>query len=457
MRKYIIFLSITLISFSVRSQNIELELIVDGFDQPLGIQNSGDQRLFIVEKEGKIKIIQEDGTLSSTSFLDVSEKITTNGERGLLGLAFHPAYSENGFFYVNYTDLNGNTRVSRFKVKTSDPNVADPESELEIISYDQPNSNHNGGDILFGPDGYLYISSGDGGQSGDPANRAQSLNEYLGKILRIDVDSPSGEKNYSIPEDNPFVNTPGARPEIWAYGLRNPWRFSIDTEKNNIWIADVGQADREEINRQPLDSAGLNYGWRCYEGSLPFNTTDCPPESELTFPVAEYSHDNGNCSITGGTVYRGMKYADMVGRYFFADYCSGMIAGLNEDDSIHIYGNFDGQWVAIGEDVNKELYIADISGGKIYRIKGEELMGVPAEKEFSPELIPNPTAEFFNIAIDETIEEIQIFDIQGRQIRKISAISKNQRIEVANFNPGLYFVRIKGNANRVATKKLLIQ
>src|SRR5690554_4841725 len=257
MIRYIHILFSLMLLGSSYAQTIELELVQDGFSQPLHLQNSGDNRLFIVEKGGKIKVILEDNTVSPTPFLDLSGIISTQGEQGLLGLAFHPDYDNNGYFFVNYTNTAGNTQISRFTVSAANPDIADLESEMFILNFNQPASNHNGGDMIFGPDGYLYISSGDGGSSGDPNNLAQNIDVLLGKMLRIDIDNPSGGNAYGIPPDNPFINTQDARPEIWAYGLRNPWRFSIDTDDNNIWIADVGQGSREEINRQPLDEGGL--------------------------------------------------------------------------------------------------------------------------------------------------------------------------------------------------------
>jgi len=451
-------LSLSLIGISY-AQTIELELIQEGFSQPLNLQNAGDNRLFIVEKGGKIKVILEDGTLSSTPFLDISAIISTQGEQGLLGLAFHPDHNNNGCFFVNYTNTAGNTQISRFKASAGNPNIADPDSETFILQFNQPQSNHNGGDMLFGPDGYLYISSGDGGGSGDPNNLAQNINVLLGKILRIDIDNPSGGNAYGIPPDNPFINIQDARPEIWAYGLRNPWRFSIDTDNNNIWIADVGQGSREEINRQPLDEGGLNYGWRCYEGSLPFNTNNCPPQSELVFPIAEYGHDNGNCSITGGYVYRGSEYTDIAGLYFFADYCSGMIGSVDLEDNVTIYGNFPGRWVAFGQDVDKELYLIDINEGKIFRLKGSETAGINSDKFFSFKIVPNPATEYVSVILNQgEIHQITVYDIHGRQIYdEYSTPSKSKKIEVSSWQAGIYFIKTTTTSGFSTIKKLIIQ
>src|SRR5690606_5710321 len=268
------------------AQNVDIEFFKGDFDDPLSLQHANDERLFVVEQGGLIKTIQGDGTVNATPFLNISGQISNGSEQGLLGLAFHPDYTNNGYFYINYTKPNGDTQVSRFSVDSGNPDLADQNSELPIIGYSQPFPNHNGGNLAFGPDGFLYISSGDGGSGGDPGDRAQSIIELLGKLLRIDVDIPSGGNNYGIPSDNPFAGNPdpGIKKEIWAYGLRNPWRFSFDLTENNLWIADVGQGNWEEINRASISEAGLNYGWRCYEGNQPYNTEDCPPQSELTFP-----------------------------------------------------------------------------------------------------------------------------------------------------------------------------
>lgn len=459
MKKYAFLLLLLVFPKVISAQAIELELFKDGFNQPLNLQHARDDRLFIVEKEGKIKILNPDLTVLPTPFLDISNKISTNGERGLLGLAFHPNYQSNGYFYINYTDLNGNTQIARFSVNSSNPNVADDSSETILLSYNQPQSNHNGGDMHFGPDGYLYIASGDGGDYADPLNRAQDLNQLLGKILRIDVDNPSGVNPYGIPPDNPFIDTPNARSEIWASGLRNPWRISFDEEENAIWIADVGQANQEEINRQSLDLAGLNYGWRCYEGNLVFDTQDCPQSSELTFPLYTYPHTNQACSITGGHVYRGTEYPENQGLYFFADYCNGMISALNNQGEIVVSETYNGRWVSFGKDPNDELYIISIDDGKIYRIHGERVIGVEDHKTPTIQITPNPATNQLLISLtDEPIEEIQIFDIQGRLIHSEKSVkAMESQISVSHFKTGVYFVNVTTASGFSLSKKLLIR
>lgn len=461
MKKLFLFSVFLFLSFFAFAQDVEIEFFKDGFSNPLSLHHANDERLFVVEQGGIIKIIQGDGTVNTTPFLNISGQISSGGERGLLGLAFHPDYANNGYFFVNYTNPNGDTQVSRFSVMAGDPDIADENSELPIISYVQPFPNHNGGCVAFGPDGYLYIASGDGGSSGDPGNRAQNTLLLLGKLLRLDIDNPSGNNNYGIPADNPFVGNPDGLDEIWAYGLRNPWRFSFDFTENNLWIGDVGQGDVEEIDREPASEGGINYGWRCYEGSIPFNTTDCPPIGDLTFPFAEYSSSagSGNCSITGGYVYRGSMYTDIEGLYFFADYCSGLIGTVDSGGNLVDYGNFSGNWVSFGEDENKELYIIDI-GGTIYKIKGGEIAGTDDNfLEASLNMLPNPASDNVSFSLKNSqLESILLFDIQGRLILSEENISSNKKtISIASLNSGVYFARITSKKGQSVVKKLIVQ
>ncbi len=377
----LIFCLCLLFSTTTDAQTIDLVSFGTGFDMPVSIKHAGDSRLFVVEKDGLIKILNADGTTNTTPFLDIDDKVVNisgvSDERGLLGLVFHPNYSSNGFFYVNYIDNNADTVLSRFSVSNADANIADASSELILLTIEQPFSNHNGGDMAFGSDGFLYISSGDGGSGGDPGDRAQDLNVLLGKMLRIDVDNTSNGNNYAIPSGNPFFNDGdnNTLDEIWAYGLRNPWRFSFDRQTGDLWIADVGQGAFEEINMATPTSSGINYGWRCYEGNSEFNTADCPDSNTLTFPVGEYSHSNdGNfkCSISGGYRYRGSMFPNFSGLYFFADYCSNEIGTLELNGAnwdMTLTSPFGGNgWVAFGEDMNGELYIAGINSNTIYKI-----------------------------------------------------------------------------------------
>ena len=346
---------------------VQVTPVISGLTQPLAITNAGDSRLFITEQNGKIVIW--DGTrILPVPFLDVSSLISTGGERGLLSIAFHPQYRQNGRFFIDYTDRNGNPTIAAYKV-SSDPNVADASSGTVLLTVPHPGaSNHNGGQLQFGPDGFLYAGTGDGGSAGDPPNNAQNTNVLLGKLLRIDVDNGSP---YAIPPGNPFANG-GGRPEIWAYGLRNPWRFSFDRLLGDLWIADVGQDSWEEIDFQPAGTgAGRNYGWRRMEGTHCFNpSVNCETPS-MTLPVIEYSHTFG-CSVSGGYRYRGSRFNRLKGLYFYGDYCSGRIWTATQTSN----GSFTSQIAidtnlsisAFGEDVNGELYVADIDAGVIYQV-----------------------------------------------------------------------------------------
>ncbi len=465
------FVLLCLISMqTILSQEIELSSFGPTFDKPVNIKHAGDSRLFVVEQSGYIQILNDDGSVNTEAFLDIDARVTTvqpgGDERGLLGLAFHPDYSNNGYFYVYYINNSNDTVISRFSRSVSDPNLADEDSELILLTFDQPFSNHNGGDMAFGADGYLYISSGDGGASGDPGDRAQSLDLLLGKLLRIDVDSPSGGNNYGIPADNPFISDPNALDEIWAYGLRNPWKFSFDKDTNDIWIADVGQFTYEEINKAGPTEAGLNYGWRCYEGNNVFNTSgDCPDISTLTFPVGEYSHsDSGNfkCSITGGYVYRGSLYPNFSGLYFFADYCSNEIGTLEFNGSTWdmelsepFSGNF---WAAFGEDVSGELYISGLQTGQIYKIQDAETLSIQDNTANSFKIFPNPatskvTIEFKNSNSGNTIT---VYNVLGKNVLNIIANDTKTVLNTSTLAKGIYIVKITGENGVISTKKLVL-
>ena len=443
------------VTFYTNAQEVNLELFKDGFTSPVDIQNAGDDRLFIVEQAGIIKILNPDATINPEPFLNITSLISSGGERGLLGLAFHPDYSNNGYFFVNYTNTTGDTQVARYTVDANDSNVADPNTAVLIIDADQPYSNHNGGCIQFGADGFLYIGLGDGGSGGDPENRSQNLQTLLGKILRIDINNTNGANNYDIPSDNPFVGDSNALDEIWAYGVRNPWRFSFDSESDELWIADVGQGDIEEINRVAPDAAGLNYGWRCYEGSQTYNTTGCPDPSELTFPVAEYTHSIGY-SITGGYVYHGNVYSDIQDLYFFAD-LNGLIGTVNNDNNLINYGNYGGTWVSFGEDVNGELYIADISGS-IHKVKGGEIFDTQSFSESQVSITPNPTSNNIRISLDgHLISKIDIIDLKGAIVfseKNLSVPEKN--ISLESMKSGVYIVKILSDNGHSIFKKIII-
>jgi glucose/arabinose dehydrogenase len=345
---------------------------------PVDIANSGlqdDARLFIVQQNGVIQVALPDGTIPASPFLDIRDRVNGGSEMGLLGLVFDPDYRNNDFFFVNYTHIDGNddiyTRISRFEV-TADPELADPTSELIIYSVQQPFSNHNAGDLNFGPDGYLYFGLGDGGSGGDPGNRAQNPQNPLGKMIRIDVTGTTSTTNYLIPQDNPYVDDPGILDEIWSLGLRNPWRFSFDRLTGDMYIADVGQNTWEEIDFQPSSTGGgENWGWRCYEGNATYNTSGCGPAGQYDFPIHVYNHSEPGCSVTGGYVYRGSQYPGLFGRYLFADYCFGQIWSLefNGTWQLELLGSFNAElFTSFGENVSGEMYIASSSNNMIYRI-----------------------------------------------------------------------------------------
>lgn len=347
----------------------DLKPIVTGLEQPLFIVPAPDDtgRLFVIEQSGQIRVATNTGQLLREPFLDLKDKTgVTANERGLLGLAFHPNFAENGYFYINYTRLSGgNTVVSRYQVSAGDMNRADPDSESIILEIDQPYGNHNGGMIAFGPDGYLYIGMGDGGSAGDPLKSGQNPFSLLGALLRIDVDNSDP---YTIPPDNPFADGKDGLPEIWAIGLRNPWRFSFDMETHDLYIADVGQNQYEEVNFQPANSnGGENYGWNIYEGTHLYSGI---PFDQAVFPVVEYSHNQG-CSVTGGYVYRGEAIPALQGHYIYGDFCSGTVWWLKQDDDGEwghgVLFDTDMQITSFGQDLDGEVYIVDRRGG-VYQL-----------------------------------------------------------------------------------------
>ena len=336
------------------------EKVVSGLERPVDIQHAGDERLFIIEKVGRVRIVQGGG-LIDFPYLDISDRAGSRGnEQGLLGLAFHPNYAENGLFFVNYTDKGGDTVIARYRV-TADPNIGDPDpsSEMVLLRVSQPFGNHNGGGLDFGPDGYLYIALGDGGSAGDPLGNGQKLDTFLGKILRLDVDSA---EPYSIPTDNPFGN------EIWAYGLRNPWRISFDSATGDLYIGDVGQGQWEEIDFIPAGApGGVNFGWKYFEGTHGYNGAP-PQDAQFGPPVAEYDHGQG-CSVTGGYVYRG-SMPEWSGIYLYGDYCTGTVWGLIRSDEgwqDQVLFGAVGNITSFGQDQSGEVYIAT-DGGQILRL-----------------------------------------------------------------------------------------
>lgn len=360
-------------SIPLESLTINFIPVADGFTKPLYVTHAGDGsgRLFVVEQAGRIFVIS-DGNVNPTPFLDIVSIVGSDAnEQGLLSVAFHPDYSNNGFFFVNYTNKQGDTTIARYQV-SDNPDVADPNTGQILLTIRQPFGNHNGGQLVFGPDGYLYIGMGDGGAAGDPQNNGQTLSTLLGAILRIDVNQ--GDP-YGVPESNPFVNDQNARPEIWSYGWRNPWRFSFDRATNDMYIGDVGQNQFEEIDVEPAGTpGGQNYGWNLMEGFHCFNPQECDPASlNVVLPITEYDHSQG-CSVTGGYVYRGTQFPALSGLYFYGDYCSGIIWGLRHET--------DGSWSqaelwrsdlaisSFGQDENGEVYIVNHQGN-VFQIGGQ--------------------------------------------------------------------------------------
>ncbi|MBI3744582.1 MAG: PQQ-dependent sugar dehydrogenase [Chloroflexi bacterium] len=333
----------------------------------------GSNRIVVVEQNGRAFILPNDPQVASArTFLDIRDRVSrSNNEEGLLGLAFNPQYAQNGFFYVYYSAANPRRNVlSRFQVSTSDPNVVDPQSETMLLESPKPFGNHNGGMIAFGPDGYLYVGIGDGGGAGDPQGNGQKLSVILGKVLRIDVNHEESGRKYAIPPDNPFAGAnapPGVRPEIWAYGLRNPWRFSFDPQ-GRLWVGDVGQDRREEID---IVTRGGNYGWNTMEGTLCFNPTANCDQTGLSLPIFQYAHDQG-CSITGGYVYRGSKMPSLRSAYIYSDACSNRLWALRYDGSKvpeqRQIGVGTGSIVSFGEDAAGELYILSFDG-RVYTLR----------------------------------------------------------------------------------------
>lgn len=438
-------------TFIMQSQPlVTIVPFASGLEKPVTITNAGDSRLFVVEQSGRIRIVESSGTVKATPFLDISDMVTSGNEQGLLGLAFHPDYGSNGFLYINYTGKDNYTHISRFSVSSTDPDIANPISEFPILSFAQPYANHNGGDIKFGPDGYLYIASGDGGSSGDPLNNAQDTTKMLGKILRIDVDNGNP---YAIPETNPFAGNKPGLDEIWAYGLRNPWRFSFDRTTGDLWIADVGQASYEEINFQPvLSTGGENYGWKCYEGTHAYDNSMCNAGQNYSYPVYEYDHNSGDCSVIGGYVYRGSKYPGMDGYYFFTDYCSDELWSLHNSEGtwiIDYYNQFGGNgFSTFGEDMNGELYVANVSSGNIYAFQDTSSISDIGKSNIKSNIriYPNPFSDKLYIEIDQdhyNLTQVFVYDIYGREVFSTSDLKNNLCLNLDFLPRGLYMLTFK--------------
>ena len=437
---------------------IILTEIATGFNTPVDIVHAGDDRLFVVEKRGVIRIMDTTGQVMADPFLDIDLLVnSTSSERGLLGLAFHPDYAENGYLYVNYTNVIGSTVIERYTRDSTNAHAADPASGKVLLVISQPFPNHNAGDLAFGPDGYLYIGTGDGGSGGDPGDRAQDPLRLLGKMLRIDVDN--GDP-YSIPPDNPFADTDAALDEIWAIGLRNPWRYSFDRTTGDLYIADVGQNAWEEVNFQMAGApGGQNYGWRCYEGNAAFNTSGCPDSDSLTFPVFAYPHEGFNCagSVTGGFVYRGSRHPGLVGTYIMADYCKGSFRGFRmeggEAVDQRVLAQLDQfEYTSFGEDASGEIYVAGASG-RIYRLEQTPVSSIDNVRDQQWRVFPVPATEdmYLQAHRDLTVVGawVAIYNLLGHQVFR-SALPTDGRVSVAELAPGIYWAVISwGGSNEV--------
>jgi glucose/arabinose dehydrogenase len=398
-------------------QGVSLQQVANGLGPVTSIANAGDARLFLTIQTGRILVL-ENGSPRSQPFLDIRSRISTDGERGLLSVAFHPRYAENGFFFVDYTNQQGNTVIARYQVSAANSSQADPASERILLTIEQPYANHNGGELQFGPDGYLYIGMGDGGSGFDPECRAQKPDTLLGKLLRIDVDqNVATPPYYGIPASNPFRGPGAPADEIWASGLRNPWRFSFDRQTGDLWIADVGQSQREEIDFQPASShGGENYGWKVMEGTLCSSRDSCPASTPacdsaaFTPPVLEYGH-GPHCSITGGYLYRGSGAAQLRGSYVFGDFCSGVLWASTRQGNGFTVRTLSGQvsqLTTFGEDRNGELYAAS-GGGQLFRFIGEAAGGAR--------------------------ETVGLFDPQTSKFQLKAANTAGAKVQVIRFGP----------------------
>jgi glucose/arabinose dehydrogenase len=458
----------TIYTISSFSQEIKLQFFAKGFIKPVDITSTGiagDTRLFITEKDGRIKILTAEGTILAKPFLDIDAKVNSQAnERGLLGLAFHPKYKENGYFFVHYTNTSGHSTISRFKVDSNDENSASTNSEKIIMVVNQPFNNHNAGDLEFAKNGYLYIGMGDGGNGGDPGNRSQNPKELLGKMLRIDVDTEDAP--YKIPADNPYINRTDTLPEIWSLGLRNPWRISIDPVTNDLWIADVGQDRWEEVNVANADIPKLNYGWRCYEGNAKFNFSTCKDATPFHRPVYVYANQfNIGCSVTGGFVYRGSKFADLEGKYIYCDFCTGIFWSITKNsDGTYTneqIGDFEEQeYATFGTDIRGEMYVAGLGNGTIFKV--ESIISQTQESSLDPNvtLHPNPVADMITISSDQTDLSKTQWSITGIDSKItlipsiISASTSQIQLDVKELPSGIYFAQDKNSKIKVKFVKM---
>ncbi|HMI08196.1 MAG TPA: PQQ-dependent sugar dehydrogenase [Flavobacterium sp.] len=456
---------ITLLLFAISitsfSQTIAIPVFASGFTDPVEIVNAGDARLFVVQQGGAIRIVNPDGTIKPNNFLTLtSATILSGGEQGLLGLAFHPQYTTNGFFFVNYTRAgDGATVIARYSVDPNNPDLA-LATGTPLLTIAQPFSNHNGGTLRFGPDGYLYVGMGDGGSGGDPGNRAQNITENLGKMLRIDVDTTTGALPYGIPATNPYGVGVAGNDEIWAIGMRNPWKYSFDRVTGDLWIADVGQNAIEEINHVSSSAAGLNYGWNCYEANSVYTVGCAVPTTTYTFPIASYTHSGGACSITGGYVYTGTTYPTMQNKYFFADYCVNRIGMVNVNTNVISYSStFAGSnyFTTFGQDINGELYVAASGTGKIHRVI-DSALGTKSFGQPGFAISPNPTSSEFYVKMTNASfpATVKILDVTGKILLQQRIDSDANPVDTNTLQSGIYVVNIEDLLGATSTTKLAI-
>jgi glucose/arabinose dehydrogenase len=474
----LIFLTTILISCgsdSLAQYQVEVAFPNLTFSRPVDLQSArdGSGRLFVVEQAGVIRVFDNVSNVSEASdFLDIRSRIDDSGnEEGLLGLAFHPDYESNGFFFVNYTAANPDrTVVSRFSVSSLDADVADPSSERVLLTVPQPYSNHNGGQLQFGPDGMLYVALGDGGSGGDPMGNGQDRTTLLGSILRIDVNSPSGGANYGIPPDNPFVgNEEGWREEIFAYGLRNPWRFSFDSETGELWAGDVGQNAFEEVD---IIESGGNYGWKIMEAYSCYNAATCD-QSGLELPAHAYPHEGGNNSITGGYVYRGSTIPSLSGRYVYGDFVSGRIWALTRTQSGYtndLLVDTSFGLSSFGVDENNELLVCGFDG-RIHRITyastSIEGSSGPTGALLQPPY-PNPSGATVHLPVEvesATVVRVVVHDALGRRVANLlDGLLTTGRHLVSwtghdesgvRVAAGLYWIRVTTNIHGTASAAVI--
>lgn len=391
-------------------------VVSSGLNSPVDVVNAGDgtNRLFIVNQGGTVRILSG-GSLLPGNFLDIPDSISSGGERGLLSIAFHPNFATNRYFFVYYTNTAGNLRITRFQTQAGNPNAADESTGVVIMTIPHPTySNHNGGKLIFGHDGNLYLGTGDGGSGGDPDNNAQNGNSLLGKMIRINVDNFTTPPYYTIPSDNPFISDPNVRDEVFALGLRNPWRWSFDKLTHDVWIADVGQGAWEEVNNRTFAaSGGINYGWRCYEGNAGYNTSGCLPQNTYISPIYVYPHNGttGGFSITGGYVYRGAEFGAMYGHYICADYVSGNTWIMRPDGSggwtINMQSGLPGNIAGFGEAENGDLFALS-RNGVLYKVITSTILPVSV-LDFSV----TPSSGYNDVRWRTTNEQnVSFFDIE---------------------------------------------